>query len=455
MQTAPVVGPLPGLVAVTPLERRLSNGLALMLFPRHIAPTVALHFVVRAGADRDPAGKAGLASLTAEMMDEGAGGRTAMELAEGLEHMGTDLWLSAGRDGSQLALNATRETIKDSLTFVADVLRRPLFSEQDWERVLHDRQTSLVQRRDQPESVASLATSATLFGDDHPYGRPVDGFEATVNAITLADVRAFHDRYWRPALATLVVCGDFEPVEMEQELERLLGDWAPGEVPPDWQGGVSPTRPRLTVVDRPDAPQSVVRVFGGAPPRSSSDRAALSLLEIVLGGSFTSRLNFKLREEKGFTYGASAGFNFYRKAGVFLARSSVFAQNTAEAVEVFLEEIAGMTARPATDLEMTKAQSTLLDRTAESLSMAAGIASLYSELALFQRPPEEPADFVAQAEAITHKELAAAAEKLLVAGGLSVVVVGPAKLFVPILEAAGWPAPVYRDTDGRIVAPPS
>ena len=114
-----------------------------------------------------------------------------------------------------------------------------------------------------------------------------------------------------------------------------------------------------------------------------------------------------------------------------------------------------MTARPASELEMTKAQSTLLDRTAESLSMAAGIASLYSELALFQRPPEEPSDFVAQAEAITHQELAATAERLLVAADLSVAVVGPAKLFVPILEAAGWPTPVYRDTDGRLVPPPS
>jgi len=449
MTKAPQVGALPGLVAVTPLARRLANGLPVLLFPRHTAPTVAVHFVVRAGADRDPLGRAGLASLTAEMMDEGAGPRSAMELAESLEHMGTDLWLSAGRDGSQLALNATRDTWKPALALAADVLRRPRFETNDWERVLHDRQTALVQRRDQPESVAGLSTSATLFGPDHPYGRPVDGFEATVGALTLDDVRAFHERIWRPRLGTLVLCGDFDPDEAERELERLLGDWAPGDDLPSWSAPTAATLPRLTVVDRPEAPQSVVRVVGPAPSRGTPARAALSMLEIILGGSFTSRLNFKLREEKGFTYGASAGFNFYRQAGAFLARSSVFSQNTAESVQVFLDEIAGMTSRPASELEITKAKATLLDRTAESLSMAAGIASLYAELALFQRPLDEPATFVAETEGVDGAALATTARELLDPAKLAVVIVGPAQQFVPALEAAGWGKPLYRDVDGR------
>lgn len=451
MTAPPRVGALPGLVAVTPVTRQLSNGLPLVLFPRHTAPTVAVHFVVRAGSDRDPVEKTGLASLTAEMMDEGAGSRSAMELAESLEHMGTDLWLSAGRDGSQLTVNATRDTWKAALGLAADVLRRPRFHADDWERVLHDRQTALVQRRDQPESVASLVTSATLFGPDHPYGRPVDGAPATVGAITLDEVRAFHSRIWRPALGTLVMCGDFEPDEATRELEKLFGDWPRGEVPPAWTAAPNQTLTRLTVVDRPEAPQSVVRVVGPGPSRTAAERAAVSMLEIILGGSFTSRLNFKLREEKGFTYGANAGFNFYRRGGAFLARSSVFAQNTAESVQVFLEEIAGMTARPASTLEITKARATLLDRTAESLSMAAGIASLYSELALFERPPEDPATFVAEAEAISEEQLVNVAERFLNPAPMAVVLVGPAAQFVPALEAAGWPSPVYRDLDGKLV----
>ena len=222
MAQAPVVGPLPALVMPKPQAFRLASGLEVVAVRRQAAPIVALNLVLRTGADRDPDQKAGLASLTAEMMDEGAGDRNALEIAESLEALGADLWVGTGRDGAQLTLQVPAEEFRPALGIAADVLLRPRFSTADWERVHHDRMTALQQRRDQPEAIADLVTALTLYGPRHPYGRSVDGFEKTIAAIGLDDVRRFHDQFWRPNNAVLTIAGDFDPEALAGDLERVL-----------------------------------------------------------------------------------------------------------------------------------------------------------------------------------------------------------------------------------------
>ena len=299
MHRAPVVGPLPSLLAPTPMRFQLSNGIDVVAVRRQAAPIVALNLVLRTGADHDPKDRVGLASLTAQMLDEGAGTRAAIEIAEALEHLGADLWLGAGRDGSQLTLQVPTAEFGAALDIAADVVLRPRLGVSDWERVLHDRLTGLAQRRDHPESVADLIASLTLFGPDHPYGRPVDGLEATVRAIKLDDVKSFHEEFWRPNNALVALAGDFDPASLKDDLERAFGRWRPGPIPPTPPTPPLPALPRLVMVDRPGAPQSVIRLVGPGSFRHDPDRPALSMLNVVLGGSFTSRLNFTLREKKG------------------------------------------------------------------------------------------------------------------------------------------------------------
>ena len=269
----------------------------------------------RTGAAADPPGKAGLASLTAEMLDEGAGARDALAIAAELEQLGADLWVGSGRDGSQLSVQAPRETFQQAMAIAADVLARPRLGDADWRRVQADRRTGVVQRRDQPEAVVNVVSDRILFGDDHPYGQPVDGLERSIDALTLDDVRAFHRattirrrrRWSSPATSTRIRCATDWKRRWRAGIRARL---AAAPAFPPW-----PARPRLVIVDRPGAPQSIVRLVAPGADRLSPDRPGMSMLNAVLGGSFTSRLNFNLREKNGFTYGAASSFAFLRHAG--------------------------------------------------------------------------------------------------------------------------------------------
>ena len=448
MAEAPVVGPLPALVMPKPQAFRLASGLEVVAVRRQAAPIVALNLVLRTGADRDPDQQAGLASLTAEMMDEGAGDRNALEIAEALEALGADLWVGTGRDGAQLTLQVPAEEFRPALGIAADVLLRPRFSTTDWERVHHDRMTALQQRRDQPEAIADLVTALTLYGPRHPYGRPIEGFEKTIAAIGLHDVRRFHDTFWRPNNAVLTIAGDFDPEALAGDLERAFAPWQAAPLPPDVPTPDRLAVPRLLLVDRPGAPQTVLRLVGPGSSRFAPDRPTLSMLNIVLGGTFTSRLNFTLREKKGYTYGVSSAFNAFRRPSSFTVRTSVHSQVTADAVTDALAEIGRMRTDEVGDEEMTKAHATLLDRTAESLATAAGLAGTFADIGLYQLPADEPARFIAAAAATRAQDLQAAAVKYLDPNALGVVAVGDRATIEPALRAAGFPAPVIRGHDG-------
>jgi len=449
MAHRPVVGPFPALVMPQPISFVLSNGMEVVAVRRRAAPIVALNLVIRTGADQDPPGQTGLASLTAEMMDEGAGPRTALEIAESLERLGADLWVGAGRDGAQLNLQVPSEEFSQALEIATDIVLRPRFEVADWERVHHDRLTALQQRRDQPESVADLITALALYGPTHPYGRPVDGLEATIGALALDDVRAFHDRFWRPNNAVVTLAGDFEPATLAEELERAFSRWRPAPLPVTAPTPRLPSLPRLVMVDRPGAPQSVLRMVGPGSSRLAPDRPAVQMLNVVLGGTFTSRLNFTLREKKGYTYGASSGFSAFRRPSSFTVRTSVFTQVTGAAITDALEEIGRMRTDDVGDAEMTKARATLLDRTAEALSTASGVAGTFADMGLYGLPADEPARFIAAVAATTADDMKQAAARYLDPDRLGIVVVGDRATIEPELRALGLPAPVVLDAEGE------
>jgi zinc protease len=451
MAHAPSVGPLPRLEPTRPTRFVLSNGLEVAAVRREVAPLVAVNIMLRSGSDADGE-LAGLGSSTADMLDEGAGTRGPLQMAEDLENLGADLWLGCGRDGSQLSLQVPRKTFEPALALAADVLLAPRLDEDDWARVRHDRITSLQQRRDQAESVASLVSDRVLFGEGHPYGRPSEGFERTVERIGIADIRAFHATHYRPNNACLVVAGDFDEAKLRDALEGALGGWSPRPIPAPVTTPGLPKAPRLVLVDRPGAPQSVVRMLSRGTDRLSPDRPALSMLNAILGGSFTSRLNFNLREQKGYTYGAGSSFAFLRRPGSFAARAAVFTEVTAAAVTEFLVELRAVRERPFTDEERTKARAMLLDRVAEGLATSGGIAATFAELGLYGLPIDEPERFIAALERVTADDLLALARKYVDPDGACITIVGDRAVIEPGLRALGLPAPELRDADGERVA---
>ena len=451
MAQAPEVGPLPTVSLPRVTQFSLTSGLPVVALRRDVAPIVSAAFMFRSGAACDPPGKTGLASIAAEMLDEGAGPRDALGIAAELEQLGADLWLGSGRDGSQLSIQAPRETFRSAMAIAADILTRPRLEESDWQRVHHDRHTAVVQRRDQPEAVVNVVSDRTLFGDAHPYGQPVDGLERSIDAITLDDVRAFHALHYRPSHASLVVAGDFDEATLQADLEGMLAAWEPGPAPPSPRPLPWPSRPRLVLVDRPGAPQSIVRLVAPGIDRFSPDRPGLSMLNAILGGSFTSRLNFNLREKHGYTYGAASSFSFLRHAGTFAARAAVFAESTAPAVREMLSELAGLRERPITADEHAKAHATLLMRVAEGLSSTGGMATTFGELGLYGLPLDEPMRFVAALQRTTADDLRALGERYVDPAAACIVIVGDRTAIEPGLRELGLPAPVLRNADGDVL----
>lgn len=448
MTHAPAVGPLPRLEPTRPARFVLSNGLEVTAIRRDVAPLVSVNVMFGSGSDCDGE-LAGLGSSTADLLDEGAGTRGPLQMAEDLEQLGADLWLGCGRDGSQLSVQVPSKGFGDALALAADVLLRPRLDADDWSRIKHDRLTSLRQRRDQAESVAAVVADRVLYGDAHPYGRSSEGFERTVERITVEDVRRFHATHYRPNNAKLVVAGAFDETKIQATLEAALGAWEPGTVPARAPAPPFPKTPRLVLVDRPAAPQSVVRFVSPGTDRYSPDRPALSMLNAILGGSFTSRLNFNLREQKGYTYGAGSSFSFLRRPGGFAARAAVFTEVTAAAVTEFLVELRGVRERPFTDEERTKARAMLLDRVAEGLATSSGIASSFAELALYGLPLDEPERFIAALERATADDLLRLAQKHIDPDGACIVIVGDRAQIEPGLRQLGLPAPELRDAEGE------
>jgi zinc protease len=451
MGAAPVVGPLPPVVVPPVIRFTLSNGLPVVTIRREVAPIVSAALMVRSGAGVEPPELAGAMSLTAEMMDEGAGDRDALAFADALERLGADLWLGSGRDGSQLSVQAPRETFFDALDLAGDVILRPQFTRGDWDRVLADRRTSVVQRRDQPESVVNVVSDRLLFGDGHPYGHPVEGFTRTLDRVSLDDIRRMHRVCWQPTNAFLVVAGAFDEGALRDRLERALGPWNGSSTQNATPAPPWPDRPRLCIVDRPGAPQSVVRLVAAGVDRLSPDRPGLAMLNAVLGGSFTSRLNFNLREKHGFTYGAASSFAFLRHPGSFAARASVFAESTAPSVREMLAELSGLREQPVTAEEHAKARATLLMRVAEGLSTTGGLAATFGELGLYDLPLDEPKRFVAALEATTADDLRSLAARYVNPDAASIVIVGDRAAIEQPLRDLGLPEPVIRDPDGDAI----
>ncbi|HVR62121.1 MAG TPA: pitrilysin family protein, partial [Polyangia bacterium] len=352
---------------------------------------------------------------------------------------------------SQLNLQVPRKGFGPALAIAADVVMRPRLEAEDWARVQHDRLTALAQRRDQPESVANIVADRVLFGDQHPYGQSSEGRESTVERITLDDVARFHATHWRSNQASLIVAGDVEPAALPAELERAFGAWTTGAIPALAPAGRPSPPPRLVLVDRPDAPQSVIRIVGPGEPRLSGLRTGLRMMNAILGGSFTSRLNFNLREQKGYTYGASSGFSFMRHAGAFTARAAVFTEVTAAAVTEFLSELRGIGARPITADELTKARATLLGRAAESLSTTAGLTATYGEIRLYDLPLDEPGRFVAEMDRQDAASLQALGAAHVDADRAGIIIVGNRAVVEPELRALGLPEPQLRDADGDVL----
>ncbi|MEO8484323.1 MAG: pitrilysin family protein [Acidobacteriota bacterium] len=428
----------PTAIRFPPIARgRLDNGLSVWTIPYRGAPVASATLVLSRGTGDDPAPLPGLASLTGDLLDEGAGSRDAIVLADAFGQLGTQLDIDVGPDATTLSISGLARFLPEALVLMADVVIRPRLEAGDFARVRELRLNRLRQLSRSATTMADRAYVSALFGG-HAYGHGALGTTSSLEAVTLADAQEFWRRMYAPAAATLIVVGDIEPQDVASHAGRAFGAWqAKMAVPAPTATPDEPADPRVLLVDRPGSPQSELRIGHVGPPRSTPVYHALVTLNAVLGGQFTSRINRRLREEKGVTYGARTSFDFRRVAGTFSCDTSVQADATAAAVTDVLEEFGrvGEDSVPADELDAAKAS--LTRGYVRNFETAAQIARAAVQLATHALPDETFDRFVPAIQHVTGTAVRDAARAWIRPSEATVVVVGDAAVCAAPLEAIG------------------
>ena len=426
--------------APRPDTRTLRCGLPLWVIPRRDLPIVAATFVLGGGGARQGPGQGGLAQLTAAMMDEGTTSRSAFDLAHEAEEMGTSLSTSCGWDGSYVGFQCLTPHLGRSLDLAVDVLRNPTFPASEWERIHGQTLAALKAERDSAEARSDRALLRALYPEDHAYHLPIDGAEATVARLTRDDLRRFHDRHHGPSRAACVVAGDVDPDQLAEALDDRLAGWTgPEAAPLEHTDPARGDRPRLLLLDRPGAPQAVVRVGHVGLARLDPDYTDVLVLNQVLGGQFSSRLNAKLREEKGSTYGVRSHFECRRSAGPFFIAASLQADRLAEALEDLHREVEALVGgRSPTASELDDARRALIEGQARQFETPSALVSRYATLYLHGLPPDYHAQFAERLDSVSVASLAAAARRQIRPEALVAVVVADAAHVLEPLRGLGW-----------------
>ncbi len=409
-------------------KRTLSNGLPVWIVEHHEVPVASVSLVVRSGASADPAGKYGLASLAAAMLDEGAGSLDALGLADAIDFLGASIGTGAGFDASSVSLYTPVARLAEALALMADVAIRPAFAGKELERLRKERLTSLLQIKDNPPAIGATAFPRLVYGEAHRYGTGIAGTAGSVTGLTAADLRAFHAAHYHPKNAHLIVVGDVQPDAAVAMLEKNFGSWKPAAAAAAPRPFTAPAARARTVylIDKPGAAQSVIRIGWSGVPRSTPDYYAIQVLNTILGGSFTSRLNTNLRETHGYAYGAGSGFDMRLDAGPFFATANVQTDKTPESVTEFFTELTNI-GKPILAEELDKAKNYLALGFPQDFETTQDIASKLSEQVIYGLPEGIFNEYVSKIQAVTAADVERVAKKYVTPDRFAVVVVGDLK----------------------------
>ena len=444
----PVPGP-PRPLTFPALEKSvLSNGLRLWTVRHTQVPLVSLLLLVRRGAASDAPGREGLAAMTADMLDEGSGLSSAIDMHQKMARIGAQFDTDIGSDATVASVTVLTRFIEPALSLLSDIVARPALREEDFARVRQLRLHRLKQLRDMPATVADRAFLRLLYGDQ-PYGHSPIGSEPSLASMTIDDVRAFHRSAIRPSDATLIAVGDTNHQEIARIAAAAFSDWTGEAQDGPAESGSLPAPSPLTIVPRPGAPQSELRIGHVAVPRDTPDYHALVVGNMILGGQFVSRINLNLREDKGFTYGARTAFEFRRRPGPFVLQVGVQTAATVRAIEESIGELSAIRGpRPVTPEELSLATAALTRGYARNFETAEQISRGAMQIALYDLPDDYFAQFVPSVERVTCADVTRAMAAHLDPARLTTLVVGDLDAIAPDVGrlALGDPAILGADS---------
>ncbi|MGI9067011.1 MAG: M16 family metallopeptidase [Pyrinomonadaceae bacterium] len=437
-------------------RRQLSNGLEIVIVEHHELPVVTMNLVVKSGSAADPQNRAGLASLTADLLDEGTKKRSALEISNSLTDIGARLGTSADWDSTSTNLVTLTRHLDKALDIYADVVTNPAFNEDELKRSRARRLATVKQQKDDAATIANIVYASILYGRNHPYGHPAIGDEDSLTALKSADVRRFYETFYRPNNSTLIVVGDVKPATILPQLERAFAGWQKGEIP---TVAIPPVQNReqagIYIVDRPGSAQSVINIGQVGVARSTPDYFPLLVLNTMLGGQFVSRINLNLREDKGYTYGARTSFDYRRGAGPFSASAPVQTKVTKESIAELMKELRGIRGEiPITAKELEFSKQAIIRGYPRGFETPGQMANRLSDVVLYDLPDDYFNSYIQQVRAVTLDDVQRVANRYLDPAKMAILVVGDRKVIEPglrSLDAVGTTI-TFVDMEGKPVA---
>lgn len=436
--------------------RVLPNGLRVTVAPVHAYPVVTTLAVIEAGATRDPRDDEGLARLVTRALTEGTQHMDALALATRLEMLGTTLDTGADWDSAIAQLTALSSRIDDAMAVLAEVLRNPAFPEEELERLRAERLADLAQLRAEPRGLADVFFTRLLYEPGSRFARLAGGDERSTARLTRERVDTFHARCYRPDATALMIVGDIDMEHAVQLATTHFGDWT-GSAPPlaEPLSGQRHQEPHVHLVHKSGAPQSEVRVGHVAIPRLHEDYFPVVVMNAILGGLFSSRLNLNLREEHAYTYGAHSAFDWRRAASPFEISTAVETAVTADALREIVHEFTRIREAPVSDAELSLAISYLVGVFPIRFETTAEVAGGLANVEIFRLPPDYFDTYRDRVAAVTAADVLRVARAHLDPSRLQVVVVGDADAIREPIAALGLgPISVYEpNEDDEVVAP--
>ena len=431
----PAPGPIVSPAPPRPATRVLGNGLKVIVARTSALPLVTAELVVRSGSTSDPAGMAGLQSLTTALLTQGAGARTAPEIAAAVEALGGTLESAGGTDGSQIVLTVLADQLGAAMPILADIARRPTFAPAELDRLRRQRLDELAVQMDEPGALAKLAVRPVVFGAS-PYGHSPNGTSASLKRIGRDAVVAQYAAAYRPDNAILILTGDITPDEGFALAEQAFGDWVrpatPLPVPPALPAA---PKPRVVVIDLPGTGQAAVLAAAPSIARADPRFYAAEVASGVLGGGFSARLNEELRIKRGLSYGAGSNIEEFRDTGLFAAAAQTKNVSAPEVARLMQAQIAGLSAAPIPSAELETREAAIVGEFGRSVATSSGLAGqIAANYALYGLDADEIARFTQRIDAVTADAARSAASRAIDGGRTSLIVAGDARLFLADLR---------------------
>ena len=402
---------------------KLDNELEVFFINKSKLPIIQMNLIINAGSVFDENEKKGLSNLFSMTVDEGAGKYNSLELSDEFETLGSHFNVSSSEDHVYFSLQTLTENFERSLELLSLVITSPHLDEKDFLREQRKIITRLLQQQDEPDEIADLVFEYCVFGKTNPYAFPITGYESSVQNISISDIRNFYSKYILPNNSSLIVVGNIGKEELQENLNKYFHKWKSKNISQELIFPLMPNKKNIFLVDKKNSVQSEIRVGHISTKRKDNDYFPKLILNTILGGQFTSRINLNLREKKGYTYGAHSRFNYLKECGNFYITTSVASENTANAVKEIFNELDGIR-KGVTPEELEFAKLSLIRKFPSNFETYKQIASNLIGSVIHSLPEDYFNTYIKNIKEVTIEEVNSAAEKYILPDDSIIVIVG-------------------------------